>query len=87
MHKPVKVRTYADSSRIAISTIQKVAIDHIISGNRTCAQKALAELKSAIKYECQHKIDTYSKLLQIYQNHSLTPDQIKSQLIKNKIKY
>ena len=87
MHKSVNVRTYANSSRIAISTIQTVAVDHIVSGNRVYAQKALAELKSAIEYEYQQKNDTYNKLLQIYQNQALTPDQIKLQLIKNKIKF
>lgn len=85
-HKPINVRTYADSGRIATSTIQKVAISHIAHGNTDLSLKALNELKQAITAEYQTKITTYETLHKIASTKNTTEDK-QIALIKNKFKF
>ena len=82
----MQIRTYTDSGRIAISTIKKVAIEHLISGNKTFCTKALNELKIAAKKEHGEIMHIYDLLTELNNgNHS--KEYIQKQLIKNNIKY
>lgn len=82
----MNVRTYAKSGRIALSTIKKVAIEHLLSGNKVYCDKALKELKDAAKKEYAEIMNTYDLLTELSTgNHS--KEHIQKQLIKNNIKY
>ena len=82
----MNVRTYTESGRIALTTIKKVAIEHLISGNKVYCDKALKELKDAAKKEHGEIMHIYDVLTELNTgNHS--KEHIQKQLIKNNIKY
>lgn len=82
----MNIRTYADSGRISIKTIKKVAIEHLLAGNKTFCDKALEELKIAAKKEHAEIMNAYDLLIALNAgNHS--KEHIQKQLIKNNIKY
>lgn len=86
MNKKINVRTYADSGRIATSTIQKVAISHIAHGHTDLSIKALKELEIAITTEYQTKYRDYETLLKIATTQNTTEDKQRL-LIKNKFRF
>ena len=82
----MNIRTYADSGRISLKTIKKVAIEHLLSGNKVFCEKALEELKIAAKKEHGEIMHVYDLLTELNTgNHS--KEHIQKQLIKNNIKY
>ena len=82
----MNIRTYADSGRISLKTIKKVAIEHLLSGNKAFCEKALEELKIAAKKEHAEIMGTYDLLTKLNTgNHS--KEHLQKQLIKNNIKY
>lgn len=82
----MNVRTYTESGRIALTTIKKVAIEHLISGNKVYCDKALKELKDAAKKEYGEIMHIYDFLTKLNTgNHS--KEHIQKHLIKNNIKY
>jgi hypothetical protein len=86
MHKKINVRTYADCGRIATSTIQKVAISHIATGNIDLSLKALKELENAIVTEYRTKYRDYETLLKIASTQNTTEGKQRL-LIKNKFRF
>jgi ribosomal protein S20 len=82
MNKNHRITVYADSGRVSLKTIYKIAEEHLESGNKKSASKAIDEYEREINKEYQKNCDAIKKFRNRLKSQ-YSADDYKRDLIKD----